>query len=170
MNPQIETSVNAKIKVFTDYFDVPADVRPEMETLIANIKELGEKAKDVSEYETLFARELQEEYNGMFQKLTPKPVNMTEEQKAQSKAMAEEFTYGTTDPVKIAAKKAGRVAMYAADSVAMKLESEAISATVRAEEKAMKKAGVYDEYKSIEHTIDNIGTIRHFLKNIKKKK
>ncbi|HHW95494.1 MAG TPA: hypothetical protein GX736_06175 [Mogibacterium sp.] len=170
MNPQIETSVEAKIKVFTDYFDVPADVLPEMETLIANIKKIGERSQDVLEFEAIFAKELQEEYNTMFQKLTPKPVGMTEEQKAQSKAMADEFAYGTTDPVKIAAKKAGRVAMYAADSVAMKLESEAISAGVKAEEEAMKKAGVYDEYKSIEHTIDNIGTIRHFLKNVKNKK
>ncbi len=166
MNPQIQALVEAKINVFSEYFDVPSDVRPEMDVLLRRIAELGEQAQDVQEFEDLFAGEVQEEYNGIFQKLTPRARPMTDEEIAQSRAKAAELIYGTTDPVKIAGKMAAGVAMDVADTVAMELQSEAISASRRAEEEAMKEAGVFDEYKDIENAVNNLGTINHIFKRL----
>ncbi|NLY87558.1 MAG: hypothetical protein GX083_03315 [Clostridiales bacterium] len=159
MNSQVKSSIEAKIKVFTDYFEVQSDVGSEMDSLIAKIKTLGDKAKDAEEFERLFAVELQDEYNDIFQKLTPRARPMTDEEKIQSKALAAELAYGTNDPMKIAAKIAGHAAMDAAESLAMELDSKARTA----EREVMEEAGIYDEYQEITRKIEDVETAGNFI-------
>ena len=114
MDPLVKQCVDAKKQVFETYFDVPPAVAPELNALFARIDALGEGTNDAAAFEARFQAELQAEYNGMFQKVTPRPVQMTKEEKEASRKLAMELTYGSSDPAAVAAGIAKDVAADAA--------------------------------------------------------
>ena len=81
MDDMIRRCVDAKRDVFVQYFDVPPEVRPDMDSLMARIEALGEVSRNAQDFEARFAAELQPEYNAMFQRCRPRAVTMTKEQK-----------------------------------------------------------------------------------------
>lgn len=166
MNQEVQVCVDAKFNVFRDYFDVPPQVQGEMDALFAKVVALGEECDNAIEFEGRFAAELQNEYNGMFLKCAPRAVQMTEEQKAESKRLENEMMYGSNDPKKIAAAKATRTIKDVAGIVATEAEQELIAMKRR----SMIEAGTFDEYTRTTNKIDDAVRGAKFIGGLFKKK
>ncbi len=166
MDPLVKQCVDAKKQVFETYFDVPPAVAPELNALFERIDALGEGTNDAATFEARFQAELQTEYNGMFQKVTPRPVQMTKEEKEASRKLAMELTYGSSDPAAVAAGIAKDVAADAAGYAATELHERGLSAR----RQAMIASGTYGEYTRISNAVDDARRAGGFLSRLFGKK
>ena len=149
MDDGIRACIEARTNMFGTYVDVPAEIAGEVEAFAAELETLGNEAADSTDFEAKFAAAgMQEKFNGLFAKCTPKAFEMTAEQKAASAAMARENL------------SARDVAMDIADMAATEIREEAISM----KRKAMIESGTFDEYTRVSNKIDDIKRIGKLLK------
>lgn len=147
--------IDAKCNVFSEYFDVPDDIGKELDILFGEMHALGDQCSDYHEFEEKFnSTGLSERYNSFFSKCTPKPVQMTQEQKKEALKMAKE---------NISAKDIMRDA---ADMAVTELKQEAISMR----RKKMIEDGVFDDYTRASNKIEDAARAGKFLFNKFKKK
>lgn len=67
MNKYIEQSIEARKNAFSLGFEINAEMQKKIDILFAEIEELGEKCKDVGEFEAEFAKSsLNQEYMDLF--------------------------------------------------------------------------------------------------------
>lgn len=166
MRPDVKACVDAKFGVFEQFFDVPAGVQAELDAFCARANALGEQASDAMDFESRFASQLQEEYNAFFLKCTPRAVQMTAEQKAESKRLENEMMYGTNDPKQIRIEKAKQAAKDIAGYATTELEQEAIAMKRR----AMIEAGTFDDYTRATNKIEDAKIIGKALSGLFRKR
>ena len=166
MDDMIRRCVDAKRDVFVQYFDVPPEVRPDMDSLMARIEALGEVSRNAQDFEARFAAELQPEYNAMFQRCRPRAVTMTKEQKQESKKLAAELAYGTSDPKELKKRIAKDVIVQTADHATTDLKSAAL----KANRERMIKDGTMRDYTIVSNQIENAEIAGRFLGGLFKKK
>ena len=91
MDEYIRNSINARKASITDYYTIPDDVKGEVDGVFARMEELGEEASDVAEFEQkLAASPVNEEYMGLFAKLTVKKEVVAGAMKESLKLRAED--------------------------------------------------------------------------------
>ena len=147
--------IDAKCNVFTEYMQVPDELKGEFESLCAEMHSLGDRCTDYYQFEELFASTgLSDRYNGLLARCTPKPVQMTAAQKQESLRMAkEDFS-------------AGDIIRDAADMAVTELQQEAL--TMR--RKKMIEESTFDDYTRITNKIDDAARAGKFIFNKLKKK
>ena len=161
MDENIKQCINSRVDFFDKYYTVPEGLKEEVETFICEINQLGDSASDAIDFENKFVSSgMSERFNGLLVRCTPKPYNMTNEEKRQSKQVAKEIF--KEDRSRIVKEAAADVADYA--SV---MASEEIIAKSR---EAMIEADVFDEYTRATNAVDIIVESGNLLKNLFKKK
>lgn len=166
MKDDIRTCVDAKINVFKEYFDIPETVRSDLESLFEKIEALGDNCSDVMDFEGRFLQELQQEYNMMFMKITPKARPMTDEEKAESERLSMELQYGTDDPVEVRKMKAKAALKEAADMAQTEAEQEMISMR----RKTMIESGTFDDYTRMTNAVEDAKIAGKLLGGLFRKK
>lgn len=159
MRDDVKACVDARVNFFGTYYDVPADVKPEVDKFITDVIALGEKSADAASFEAEFATELSNTFNSLLPRCTPKAVQVSPEYQAYTAQVQQEF--------KDERKKqlADTIINDVGESVVMRAESDAISARNR----AMSDAGVLDEYTKVSNVIDDSKTLFGKLFGRKKK-
>lgn len=166
MNSEVRSSIEAKFNVFTDFFEVPPQIQPEVDELRERAEALGETCTDAMDFESKFAVELQEKYNGMFMKCSPKAVNMSPEQLAESERIANELNYGTSDKKGVAKAKVKEMFSGGVNIVTTELEQEMIAKR----RESMIEAGTFDEYTRASNKVDALKRGAGLLGGLLKKK
>ena len=161
MNDYIKQCVNSRVDFFDKYYTVPAELKPEVETFIREINQLGNSVTDAVEFENKFVLSgLSERFNNLLTRCIPKAYNMTAEEKQHSRETAKEIF--KEDRSRIVKEAAAEVVEHAAimaneDLIAMRRE-------------AMIEAGVFDEYTRVSNATEIITESGSFLKKLFKKK
>ena len=151
MTDEIRAYIDTKFKVFDDYFHVPEHVEPELNGVRARAYAIGESCTDEMEFETRFASELANDYNGIFSRCTPRSVPMTKDQKKESAKLAGELAFGTKSKGKMAMRAAADIVKEAADTARVEAEEELIAR--RRED--MIERGTFDDYTIARNTVDD---------------
>ncbi len=86
MDATVMTSVQAKCSVFDLYFEVPENVRPEVNELVGKIYAIGEQSASAMDFEQKFQQDLMSEYTAIFAKLVPKTFPETTPEQVQAEA------------------------------------------------------------------------------------
>ena len=159
MRDDVKACVDARVNFFGTYYDVPADVKPEVDKFITDVIALGEKSADAASFEAEFSTELSNTFNSLLPRCTPKAVQVSPEYQTYTAQVQQEF--------KDERKKqlADTIINDVGESVVMRAESDAISARNR----AMSDAGVLDEYTKVSNVIDDSKTLFGKLFGRKKK-
>ena len=146
--------IDAKCNVFTEYMQVPGELQGEFESLCAEMHALGEKCTDYYQFEEQFASTgLSDRYNGLLARCTPKPVQMTAQQKQDAFSMAKE---------QLSAKD---IVRDAADMAVTELQQEALSMR----RKKMIEDGTFNDYTRTTNKIDDAARVGRFIFNKLKK-
>lgn len=146
---------------FEKYYTVPSEVKPEVDAFLASLYTLGEQAKDSVDFEAKFAAEgFQDRLTGLLVRCTPKPYEMTAEEKKASNETAKELF--KEDRGRIVKEAAAETVDYG--TVMAKEELIAVKRQI------MVEAGVYDDYTRATNAADMITETGGFLKNLFKKK
>lgn len=167
MNEEIKACVDARLNMFRDYLEVPASVAEEYRDFEAKLLSLAEESSSAAEFEARFQAEgLQEEFNSIITKCVPKAVGMTAQQKDDSRKMAKEMMFGTSDNAGAAKGLAKMVVKDAADIAATELHQEALSRN----RKRMIEEGTFDEYTRASNALDNAVTAGKIIGKLFRKK
>ena len=150
MDSGVRTSVDIKLNFFDEYMEVPEALMPEFLVFKQDVEALGEQCTDSTEFEHRFAKEgYQDRMNALISRCVPKAVQMTAEQKAESRKLAKEMNAG-----------AGKEAIKdAAGMVTTELKSEAL----RMRREQMIEAGTFDDYTRVTNKIEDAKIIGKFL-------
>ncbi|MBQ2252550.1 MAG: hypothetical protein II328_01050 [Clostridia bacterium] len=159
MNEAVKTCVDARLNVFTQYYEVPDAMQAEVADFTQRLTVLGEACATVQEFEERFAQsDLNGSYVALLGRLTPKMTEMTAEQKAAAKE-----TYRS-----MVSKEEilDDVADYVRDSVTLRAESDFASAG----RKILSEADLLDDVTKISNAADDAGRLGKFLGGLFKKK
>ena len=92
MKEDVRQCVAARVDFFSTYYTVPEAVQPRVTDFCSRVTGLGEESADAAAFEAAFAsRGLQEEFMALIPLCTPKPVQLTQEQKDYSSQVAKEM-------------------------------------------------------------------------------
>ena len=161
MDDGIRICISSRCDMFEKYYTVPDGVAADVQSFVADLEKLGMSSVDAVDFEAKFAANgFQERFNGLIVRCTPKPYNMTREEKAAAKQTAKEiFKEDRSRIIKEAAADA-------LDYAAVMAEEELMAQ----KRKAMIDAGVYDEYTRASNVLDNVKETGGWFKNHFRKK
>ncbi len=161
MNDYIKQCVNSRVDFFDKYYTVPEELKPEVETFVREINQLGNSVTDAVEFENKFVLSgLSERFNNLLTRCIPKAYNMTAEEKQHSRETAKEIF--KEDRSRIIKETAADVVDHAAVTVTEEL--------IAKRRESMIEEGVFDEYTRATNAVDIITESGSFLKNLFKKK
>lgn len=154
MRDDVMVSVKAKTDFFGQYFDVPGDVRPELDRFVSDVYELGERSASSQQFESAFVSTgLSDRFNSLIAKCTPRARAMTAEEKAESKRLVRE-SLASRDT-------AGHIAGDVLDGV----QTDARSALHRITRQKMIHDGTFRDYTVASNRVDSARRIGGFIKN-----
>ncbi len=160
MDTGVKTSVDIKLNFFAEYMEVPEALMQEFLEFKEDVKALGEQCADSTEFEHRFATEgYQDRMNDLIPGCIPKPVQMTAEQKRASHGLANEMTFGGSDPASVAKGMTKEAVKTAAGMASTELKSEAL----RMRREQMIEAGTFDDYTRVTNKIEDAKIIGKFL-------
>lgn len=163
MRDDVKACVDARVNFFDQYYTVPANVQPEVDSFIKAVIDLGEGSADATSFESEFVSSgLSNQFNAILPKCTPKAAPVSAQYQEYSAQVEREF--------KEERKKqfADTLINDVTDSVVMKAESDAITAKNR----QMAEAGILDDYTKVTNVVEDAGSAVGFLGKLfgKKKK
>ncbi|MDD8048384.1 MAG: hypothetical protein PHH04_02155 [Thomasclavelia sp.] len=95
---EVKACVDAKINYIDQYYEVPNDLKEELDIFTNDVNILGEKCTSATQFEELFVSEgLSNQFAAFFTKLKPKQVKMTKEQKKDSVRIAKDILKESKD-------------------------------------------------------------------------
>ena len=156
MRDDVKACVDARVNFFDQYYTVPANVQPEVDTFIKAVIALGEGSADAAAFEAEFVSSgLSNQFNAILPKCSPKAVPVSAEYQAYTEKVQAEF--------KEERKKqfADTLINDVTDSVTMRAESDAMQARRR----AMSDAGVLDQYTKATNAVEDAGRLAGFFRN-----
>lgn len=161
MEQNIKICISSRLDMFENYYIVPNELSGEFNTFKTDLEALGENSTDAQDFEAKFAANgFQERFNTLLMRCTPKPYNITAEEKAASKEVAKEiFKEDRSRIIKEAVEDA-------ADYASVMANEELIAM----ERKMRIEAGIDDEYTRASNAIDTAQKLGGFLKNKFKRK
>jgi hypothetical protein len=161
MNEYVRVSVNSRVDFFNKYYVVPQQLVPEVQSFVAEINALGERCADCTEFEARFASSgLSDRFNLLLARCTPKPYQMTAEEKNFAKETAKQmFKENRSEIIKHEISEV-------ADHVMVEVEEELIAQG----RKTMIEHDVYDEYTRASNVLDNVKETGGWFKNHFRKK
>jgi len=162
LNNDVKQCVDARLNVFTQYYEVPPALQNEVDQFSADITVLANQSADAAAFEAAFAANgMQERFNSILPRLTPKAYTPTAQDKATSKQVLKDMIKEDKDDiVKYAAKDV-------ADSAMVKAESELIAAG----RKAMIEEGTFGTYTKVTNAVEDAQILTGlFRKKFGKKK
>lgn len=152
MKDDIKPCVDVRLNMFRDYLEVPESVAEEYRNFEAKMLSVAEESSSATEFESHFQAEgLQDEFNSIVTKCTPKAVKMTAQQEEDSRNMAKEMVFGTSDNAGAAKGLAKMVIKDAADIATTELHQEVLAQN----RKRMIEEGTFDDYTRASNTLDN---------------
>lgn len=163
MDSGVKMCVDARLSMFSQYYEVPANVAPDVEAFCRELTALGESSPDVASFEAAFASKgFSDRFTALLSGCVPKPYQMNAQEQAHAEETAREIF--EEDRERIGKELVEDVA----DSVQVKLDSDLTAAKRR----IMTEAGVMDEYTKISNITEDIGIVGKGLKSLfgKKKK
>lgn len=161
MDSSVRQCIQIRVDFFQKYYSVPENVRPDVDAFVDRMNALGEQAADAQAFEAAFAREgLQEQLNALLVRCTPKPYQMTAEEKSTVREAAKEiFKEDRSRILKEAAEDA-------LDYASVMAEEELITQR----RKAMIEMGVYDDYTRASNAVEMAKEAGGLLKNLFRRK
>ena len=159
MNEAVKTCVDARLNVFTQYYEVPDAMQAEVADFTQRLTDLGESCATAQEFEERFAQsDLNGSYTAILSRLTPKMTEMTAEQKAAAKetyrsmVSKEEIADDIADDIR--------------DSVKLRAESDFASAG----RKILSEVNLLDDVTRVSNAVDDAGRFGKFLGGLFRKK
>lgn len=153
MKEDVRQCVAARVDFFSTYYTVPEAVQPRVTDFCSRVTGLGEESADAAAFEAAFAsRGLQEEFMALIPLCTPKPVQLTQEQKDYSSQVAKEM------------RKEQHIGKKVVEDIVDSVMVEANEELIAARRKGMIETGVYDEYTRASNAVEDIGILGGFLK------
>lgn len=161
MNEYVKVSVNSRVDFFNKYYTVPQGLIPEVQGFIAQINALGEGCADCTEFEAKFVSSgLSDKFNSLLTRCTPKPYQMTTEEKQFAKDTAKQmFKENRSEIIKHEINEV-------ADHIMVEAEEELIAKR----RQVMIENDVYDDYTRASNYIDLATDTTSFLGGLFKKK
>ena len=161
MNEYVQVSVNSRVEFFDKYYSVPQALVPEVNSFIAEINSLGEGCVDCTEFEAKFVSSgLSDKFNSLLTRCTPKPYQMTTEEKQFAKDTAKQmFKENRSEIIKHEISEI-------ADHIMVEAEEELIAKR----RQVMIEHDVYDDYTRASNYIDAVEDATSFLGRLFKKK
>lgn len=161
MTEDVKSCVMARENFFSQYYTVPESVQPEVDAFLRELHALGEASANATEFESAFASGgLSQTFNALLPKCTPKPVTMTEEQKAYSKEVSKEIYQDS-------GRNLGKeIADDVTDSLSVEVEEELIAQG----RKTMIEAGTFDEFTRVSNVVEDGKNLFGFVKGLFGKK
>ncbi|MBQ6947521.1 MAG: hypothetical protein IJN42_05685, partial [Clostridia bacterium] len=145
MDQAVMQCISVRCDFFEKYYSVPAEVQGEVDQFVEKLKALGETSADAAAFEAAFAAKgMQEEMNALLMRCTPRPYQMTKEEKTAAKETAKEIF--KEDRSRIMKEAAADVVDHAAVMAEEELHAQS--------RKAMIEMGIYDEYTRASNAID----------------
>ena len=161
MDNSIIQCINVRKDFFEKYYLVPQDVKPEVEAFLLKLEELGNQSSDAQDFEAKFAENgLQECMNNILVKCSPKPYEMTAEDKAFANQTANEIYQEDRERIERETKEE------VVDYVSVMAKEELIAQR----RNAMIQMGVHDEFTRASNAVDIAKNVGGVFKNIFKKK
>ena len=161
MVDEVKKCVDAKINFFEEYFSVPDDLKSDMEILIKDTQDLGEKCSSASEFEEQFSTsELLNRFNKLISTCTPKAKKMTKEEKKRSVKIAKEILNENKEEL---AKDALR-------ETTNRIINDKRDDMLAKRRERMIEDGTFDDYTIMRNKVDGLSDIVHFIGNIFRKK
>ncbi len=162
MDSGVKMCVDARLSMFSQYYEVPANVAPDVDAFCQELTALGESSPDVAAFEGAFASQgYSDRFTALLSVCVPKPYQMTAQEQAYAQETAREIF--REDRARIEQEFLDDMA----DTVQVKLDSDLTAAS----RKIMTEAGVMDEYTKISNITEDIGIIgKGFKKLFGKKK
>lgn len=161
MDSLIIQCINARKDFFEKYYIVPQEIKPEVDDFLLKLEELGNRSSNAQDFEAKFAENgLQEYMNSILVKCTPKPYQMTDEDRQIAQQTANAIFEEDRERIKCEAKEE------AIDYVSVMAKEELISQR----RKAMIEMGIHDDYTRASNALDIAKNMGGILKNIFKKK
>ncbi|MBR4868249.1 MAG: hypothetical protein IKU10_03750 [Clostridia bacterium] len=163
MNQEVALCVAPRADFFGKYCEVPAYLQSEVETFLADLHRLGEESADAATFEAAFANSgLSDQFNLLVSRCTPKAYQMTAEDKAYSRQVANEIFREDKDRIlKEAAVDLG-------EAVALKVESDVNTVRIR----TMSEMDILDDYTRASNAVDiagrAVGTLGKLFRKKKK--
>ena len=122
LTAEVKKCVDARLNLFEQYYTVPASLQGEVDAFTAAINRLGEASSSAAEFESAFASSpLQQQFNAILPRLSPKPYKMTQEDKANSRRVMKDILREDKEQI------VSDAVMDAANTVKIEAESAAIS-------------------------------------------
>lgn len=161
MQQDVLICVNARLDFFGKYYAVPQALQPEVDSFVAQLRELGERSGDAAAFEAEFAVSgLSDRFNALLPRLTPIAQQMTAEQQQYSRQVRRE----------VLGESAGRVVKDIAADVADTIAVEAQEEVIAQGRKRMIEEGVFDDYTKATNVMEDVGIVGRFFKGLFGKK
>lgn len=161
MDSTVLQSIQIRKDFFEKYYTVSSETQPYVDEFINELYALGENCNNSLEFEEKFASQgFQERFNNLLVRCTPKPYQMTEEEKATAGETANQIFEEDRERI------IDEAVEEAVDYTSV-MASEELLAIKR---KMMIEAGVYDEYSRISNKVDIAKGAGSFIKGLFKKK
>lgn len=161
MDNAIAQCIRTRADFFEQYYIVPEAVRPELEAFFRQLEQLGEVSVDAVDFEARFAAAgLQEQMNQLLVHCTPKPYQMSRQDKQTVQETKKQlFREDRSRILKEAAQDA-------LDHASVAAEEELIARR----REMMIDAGVFDEHTRASNAVDMAKEVGGMLKGLFKKK
>ena len=161
MKQDVKQCVDARLNFFEQYYTVPEEMANEVESFSQEVLSLAEKCDDSIKFEAEFASKgLSEKFNSLIMRCTPKPYEMSAEEKTASKEVRKELFEENKGQL------AKDIVNDITDSVVMYAESEASSRMRR----QMADEGVLDDYTRASNAVEDAGWLARSIGKFFKKK
>lgn len=163
MDSSVKMCVDARLSMFSQYYEVPANVAPDVEVFCRELTALGESSPDVASFEAAFASKgFSNRFNTLLSVCVPKPYQMNAQEQAHADETARE----------IFKEDKGRIKKEFIEDVGDFAQVKLDSDLAVARRRIMTEAGVMDEYTKISNIAEDIGIVGKGLKGLfgKKKK
>ena len=162
LTAEVKKCVDARLNLFEQYYTVPASLQGEVDAFTAAINRLGEASSSAAEFESAFAiSPLQQQFNAILPRLSPKPYKMTQEDKANSRRVMKDILREDKEQI------VSDAVMDAANTVKIEAESAAISQA----REAMIQNGTLDDFTRASNMVQDAKNLFGFLgKKFGKKK
>lgn len=155
MREDVLICVKAREDFFEKYYSVPEEMKGEVSGFIGQLRSLGESSDSVASFEDSFIKTgLSDKLTSLITRCTPKPQNMTAEEKQYSDKVAKDIYEESGRSI------AKEVAADVVDSIDVEVKEEAIAQG----RKAMIESGVFDDYTKATNVVEDAGLIFGFLK------
>ncbi len=164
MKTDVKQCVDARLNFFEQYYTVPEEVKSDVDGFRDELLALAENCGDATSFEATFVSSgLSDRFNNLIIRCTPKPYQMSEDEKAYSKAVSKQMFEENKGQI------AKDIAADVAESAMMAAESEAVAR----KRQIMIETGTFDEYTRATNAIEDVGwaakTIGKFFKKKDKK-